>query len=720
MIKKALWISPNEAIGHRCPIFRKNLNFQKELSSAVLQITAKGVYVAFIDGRRIGDFILAPGWTSYKTRLQVQAYDITGFLKNGSELSVIVGHGWYRGRLKGFCGRNPELYKEPAELVAEITLNFSDGTSETVITDNSWNWAESPLISSDIYDGEHYDASLEVLKFKPVIVSGNNLKALIEQEGETVKEHESFKPIDFFVTPSGEKVLDFGQNLTGYVEFTVNAKKGDRVHLSCAETLDSNGNFYTINYRSALSEIDYICKDGIQTYKPLCTFFGFRYIRIDSAPEDFSPDNFRAIAVYSDIKRTGYLHSSDRKLNKLFSNIVWSQKDNFLDVPTDCPQRDERMGWSGDAHVFAKTAGFLFDTEKFFIKWLNDLKADQFEDGMVPNVIPDIIGEGGSPGWGDAACICPWQIYLAYGNKQILENQFESMCKWVDYITSTTTTEFLWTGRSQYGDWLALDAPKGSLKGISNEELIASAFYAYSTELTVKSGKILDRDVERYENLYRKILQKFRETYTEFNTQTECALAINFNLADDSQKVGERLVELVKKAGNSLTTGFIGTPYLLHALSKTGHTDIAYSLLLREEYPSWLFSVKQGATTIWEHWDGIRSDGSFWGKEANSRMNSFNHYAYGAVADWVYSVACGINVPYDGAGYKKIIFAPRPDNRLKYLCAQIETRQGTVVSSWSYNENGALNIHIKTPSPAKFIMSGKSISLEKGEYNFTY
>lgn len=250
--------------------------------------------------------------------------------------------------------------------------------------------------------------------------------------------------------------------------------------------------------------------------------------------------------------------------------------------------------------------------------------------------------------------------------------------------------------------------------------MIASAFYAYSTELTVKSGKILDRDVERYENLYRKILQKFRETYTEFNTQTECALAINFNLANDSQKVGERLVELVKKAGNSLTTGFIGTPYLLHALSKTDHTDIAYSLLLREEYPSWLFSVKQGATTIWEHWDGIRSDGSFWGKEANSRMNSFNHYAYGAVADWVYSVACGINVPYDGAGYKKIIFAPRPDNRLKYLCAQIETRQGTVVSSWSYNENGALNIHIKTPSPAKFIMSGKSISLEKGEYNFTY
>lgn len=720
MLEKSFWIMPDEELGHRCPVFKKNIVLKKDLASAFLKITAKGVYAAFIDKKRVGDFILAPGWTSYKTRLQVQTYEITKMLKSDSELTVIVGHGWYRGRPKSVWGRNPELYKEPAELIAEISLEFCDGTKETLVTDGSWEWAPSPLISSDIYDGEHYNAEKENPIYKSVIISGNDNSPLIEQEGEIVKEHEALKPLSCFVTPKGETVADFGQNITGYVEFTVNAKKGERLHLSCAETLDSEGNFYNVNYRSALSEIEYICRDGVQTYKPLCTFFGFRYIRIDSAPQDFSFDDLKAISVYSDMKRTGFLHSSDKNLNKLFSNIAWSQKDNFLDVPTDCPQRDERMGWSGDAHVFAKTASFLFDTEKFFTKWLNDLKTDQFEDGMVPNVIPDIIGEGGSPAWGDVACILPWQIYLAYGNKKILENQFESMCKWVDYISSTTETEFLWTGRSQYGDWLALDAPNGKLKGISNEELIASAFYAYSTELTVKAGKVLNRNIEKYEKLYSLIVKKFKETYTEFNTQTECSLAISFGLAPDIEKAGKKLEELVRKAGNSLTTGFVGTPYLLHALSKTGNYELAYSLLLREEYPSWLFSVKQGATTVWEHWDGIRSDGSFWGKEANSRMNSFNHYAYGAVADWVYSVACGIVVPDDGAGYKKIIFAPHPSKRLKNLCAQIETRQGLVVSSWSYDENGALKVYIKTPSPAELIMNGKNISLNKGEYNFTF
>jgi alpha-L-rhamnosidase len=418
--------------------------------------------------------------------------------------------------------------------------------------------------------------------------------------------------------------------------------------------------------------------------------------------------------VYSDMKRTGKIETSNHKLNQLFSNIIWGQVGNFLDVPTDCPQRDERLGWTGDAQVFVKAASYNFDVERFFVKWLKDLSAEQFENGGVPNVIPDYLCDGKvSAAWGDAATICPWQIYLTYGNKEILENQFDSMVGWVNYITNATKDEYLWTGGEHFGDWLGLDAPVGSYKGSSREDFIASAFYAYSTELLIKSGKVIGRDVSSYLALYDKIVETFRNHFASYQTQTEYALAIQFGLAPDLQKTADELAKKVIADGELLQTGFVGTPYLLHVLSKYGHTDLAYTLLLREEYPSWLYPVNKGATTMWEHWDGIMEDGGFWSAD----MNSFNHYAYGAVADWIYEEAAGIQVVEEKPGFEKIVFAPKPDKRLEFLEASIDTRYGMVRSKWSRVDE-KWRIEVDTPVTADVVIGGKVSSVEPGSYIF--
>ena len=412
------------------------------------------------------------------------------------------------------------------------------------------------------------------------------------------------------------------------------------------------------------------------------------------------------------MKRTGRLICSNQHLNRLFDNIIWGQKGNFVDVPTDCPQRDERLGWTGDAQVFARTACLNYDAEKFFTKWLADMAADQHEDGYVGHVIPDLLqAPAASAAWGDAAAICPWEVYRAYGNPAILENQFECMHKWVDYITAATTTPNLWTGGTHYGDWLGLDAPSGSYKGSSDETFIASAFYARSTALVIKAGKALGRDVSAYETLYSDIVAAFRKTYPEYKTQTECVLAAHFRLAPDCQAAADRLARMVKECGMKLQTGFVGTPYLLHVLSDYGYTDLAYSLLLREQYPSWLYPVTKGATTIWEHWDGIMEDGGFWSAD----MNSYNHYAYGAVADWVYGVAAGITPA--APGYEKARIAPIPDKRLGWLKASLHTRHGLIRSQWK-QQDGMWRYEITTPVEAEIVIDGKIRQVSAGTYYF--
>lgn len=712
MINEATWITPVNDMGEVCPVFRKTFDVKGTVKSAVLYITANGTYEASLNGARISDYVLAPGWTEFSVRHQYQIYDVADMLGATNTLDVTVGRGWQRGRIH-FDRKKIEV--DGAKIIAALDIEYADEKKESVFTDSTWSVYESPVLFSDIYDGETYDATHTDAPQRPVIeLRDENKSNLIPQEGEIICEHERIKPAAYFVTPKGERVIDFGQNMTGYIEFSLEAKAGEKVRVSHAEILDRDGNFYNENYRTAKAEIEYVCRDGYQTYKPHLVFFGFRYIRLDEFPSEVDPDAFTAIVVHSDIKRTGYLESSDPLLNKLFDNIVWGQKSNFLDIPTDCPQRDERLGWTGDAQVFIKTASYNFDVYKFFKKWLADLAAAQKLHGLVPHYVPTMYKKcsHSSSAWGDAATICPWQIYMTYGDKEILEAQFDCMKERVDWISRVTEEKNLWIGEFHFGDWLALDAADPSDRsGGSDRAFIASAFYARSCELVIKAGKALERDVSEYEELYLKIKKAFAKRFPEYRTQTEHVLALYFGLAENKKAAADSLAKMIEENGCTLKTGFVGTPYLLHSLSENGHTELAYSLLLQEKFPSWLFSVKMGATTIWEHWDGINEAGELW----DNSMNSFNHYAYGSVADWVYEVACGIT-PAE-PGFSKVRIAPRPDKRLEHLSAKIETRRGTVSSKWTY-ERERVRFEITTPSPAEIIIGNKTYNVEKGSYVF--
>jgi len=713
---KAKWIKPVRDIGDVASVFAKKICKKEGLKSATLTVTALGVYEVKLNGKRIGDYVLAPGWTTYKKRLQYQQYDITDCVKEENLLAITVGKGWYRSNMSGRMLE--EQKKSPCGLLAQVELIYVDGSCEVIGTDAGWTVSESEIRFSEIYDGEICDGSFVQASDEAVEVFDGPWHTLIPQEGEKILEQERLPAVTIITTPKGERVIDFGQEITGYIELTVDAKEGEKVRLSHGEVLDRDGNFYNENYRAAKAELTYVCRDGLQTYHPRLTFYGFRYARIDEFPggaEMAKAEQFTGIAVYSDIKRTGHITTSSEILNKFIENVIWGQKDNFLDIPTDCPQRDERLGWTGDAQLFIKAAALNFDVEKFFTKWLGCLKADQWEDGYVSRMVPDTWQfEGSCAGWGDAAIICPWELYMAYGNRDILEKQYDSMKKRIDYITNDTKVENLWIEGAQLGDWLGLDGESHTHKGGSCDDLIASAYYAYSTELFVKAGKTLGKDVSKYEALYKRIVEAFQEYFPVYTTQTECAIAVHFRLAKDCKAVSDQLAQMVREAGGQLTTGFIGTPYLLHALSDFGNEDVAYSLLLREEYPSWLYAVHKGATTVWEHWDSIKEDGTFWDTE----MNSFNHYVYGAVIDWIYGVAGGIKPMEEAPGYRKVRIAPVPDLRLDWMDVSLETRHGVVKSKWK-KENGHWNYEIETPVDAEIVIAGTTYIVDAGVHIYS-
>ena len=715
---QAKWIKPAADMGSKAPLFAKDFKVEKPLISATLRMTGMGVYEAAINGKRVSQDVLAPGWTAYMHRLQVQSYDVTALLGQENELTVLLGKGWYRSPLLTWQDGTiqKELMTRPAGITAELTLVYADGTSDVILTDESWTVSESQVRISELYDGEVYDATfVPAEKGKAVCFEGPT-DTLIPQEGAPIREQERVRAERIFVTPKGETVIDFGQEMTGFLEVTADAKAGDAVDVSFAEVMDQDGNFYTENYRTAKCQYRCICRDGRQVYKTKLTYYGFRYIRVNEFPGEVNLDSFTGVVVHSEMKRTGCIRTSDPMLNQLFSNIIWGQKSNFVDVPTDCPQRDERLGWMGDAQVFARTACMNFDAEQFFSKWLKDLVADQHEDGYVGSVIPDVwthVHDRGNAAcaWGDAATIVPWEVYRAYGNIDLLRRQFPSMSKWVDYIGTASENSPLWTGGWQWGDWLGLDAPSGSYKGSSRDAFVATAFYAHSTELVIRAGRLLGEDVSAYEALYDRIVEAFRREFPEYLTQTECVLAAHFRLAEDCQMAADMLAYKVCQAGVKLQTGFVGTPYILHVLSDYGYTDLAYELLLRREYPSWLYPITKGATTIWEHWDGIMPDGSFWSRD----MNSFNHYAYGSVADWIYGVAAGIQVVEDAPGYQRIRIAPQPTDKLDWVEASIETRQGLVSSRWT-RADGGWRMDVTTPVESEIVINGESRIVPAGSF----
>lgn len=714
MLEHANWISSPDPID--CPEFLRSFA-GTDTVRATLRITSLGVYSARINGGRVGTFCLAPGWTVYRSRVQVQEYDVTDLIRDGENLlSVTLAGGWYRGKIAG--KRNPEDPR-PA-LIAELTLTFGDGTNETLTTDASWRVRECATRSADIYLGEVYDATFAPGEGVPAVVRDLPRSVLIPQQGEEIVAGEELFPARLLKTPRGETVIDFGQEITGVVRMTVRAKRGTEIVLRCAEMLDADGNFYLENYRGATSEMKYICRGGEkETWQPEFTFYGFRYIRVEGIlPE---AGDFCAVVLSSGLRRVGWLKSGSALLNRLFENIVWGQKGNFLDVPTDCPQRDERMGWTGDAQVFANTACWQFEVKRFFTKWLTDMMTDQRDNGAIPDIVPDMweITERqeihSSAAWGDAATVCPWMVYRHYGDAELLRTHYDMMKKWVGFVGGHTVVPNLWVGyphpRKHYGDWLGLDAEKGSYVGATDPDFIASAFYYHSTCLVVEAGRALGEDVSAYEALAGAIRSAFAERFPICRTQTECVLALHFGLTDDREAVTRLLVSLIRERGTALSTGFVGTPYLLFALSENGQTELAYSLLLREEFPSWLYSVRQGATTVWEHWDGKAEDGSFWNKD----MNSFNHYAYGSVASWVYEYAAGIT-PLE-PGFSRIRIEPHPDARLGWLSARHDTAYGTISVAW-YCEDGRVRYEIATPVPAEIVIDGRIRCVKAGSYLF--
>ncbi len=714
---EAKWIEPGytEDLAMRpSPLLRKPFTINRKIAAAHLYVTAHGMYEAYINGKRVGDAYFTPGWTAYRKRLQYQVYDVTSLLQPGSNaLGVMLGNGWYRGII-GYMN-NINVYGEDIALLCQLNLVYSDGSGESIISDGTWKSATGEVRYSEIYNGEIID-NQKVKKgwqlpgfndsdWKPVKVSEYDMDILVATRNETVKKQESLKPLKVLVTPAGEKVIDFGQNLVGWVQMKVSGNPGTKITLSHAEVLDKEGNFYTENLRAAKARDVFILRgEGIEEFEPHFTWHGFRYLKIEGYPGEIKPENFTAIVLYSDMKTTGTFSCSDEMINQLQHNIQWGQKGNFLDVPTDCPQRDERLGWTGDAQVFSRTASFNMDVNSFFAKWLRDLEADQIE-GRVPHVIPNVLGSGSvnSAGWADAATIIPWNMYLAYGDKQLLEQQYASMKSYVESIRKVAGND-LWNTGFHFGDWLFYrpDDDNDGKAAVTDKYLISQCFYAHSTQLLIKAAEVLGRqdDVAFYTTLLKKIKDAFVQEYMTPNgrlvsgTQTAYVLALHFDMLPESLRAqaADRLAENIKSYGMHLTTGFLGTPYLCHVLTRFGHSDTAFGLLMQKTYPSWLYPVTMGATTIWERWDGQKPDSTF----QTAGMNSFNHYAYGAIGDWMYRVVAGMDTREDQPGYKHSIIKPHMGGGLTHATASLETRYGKLGCTWKM-ESDKLILDLEIP-----------------------
>ncbi|MCC6459589.1 MAG: family 78 glycoside hydrolase catalytic domain [Saprospiraceae bacterium] len=688
------------------PMFRKSFSLRKKIASARAYVSAHGLYELYLNGQKVGDEVLAPGWTAYNKRQQYQVYDVTSLLKTGDNAAgAYLGDGWFRGTLGwvfqwGFYGKK-------LGLLCQIHVQYTNGTDEWIATDNTWKtWQDGPIRMTDIYNGEHYDARRELPGWDmpgfddsawPAAQIGAKPSAeLIASAGVPVRKIQEIKPVRIFRTPKGELVADLGQNMVGWMRLRVQGPAGTVIRISHAEVLDKAGNFYTENLRKADCRLEYTLKGGgPETYEPRFTFMGFRYVRLEGWPGEPTPEQLTGIVVHSDMPLNGSFECSNPLLNQLQHNILWGQKGNFVDVPTDCPQRDERLGWTGDAQAFCRTAAFNMGVAAFYTKWAADIAADQRADGAIPWVIPDILNKpnsekvGISAGWSDVATILPWTMYQVYGDKRLLETQYPSMKAWVEYQLRQSGESLIWKNGSVFGDWLFYrPAPHQASEadGHTDRDLIATAFFAYSTQLLQQAARVLDKteDEVYYQVLGRHIREAFQREYLTAtgrlvsHSQTAYVLALMFDLLPEPQrpKAVQYLVEDIRERKNHLSTGFLGTPYLCHVLSSNGQTDLAYELLLQESYPSWLYPVKLGATTIWERWDGIKPDSTF----QDPGMNSFNHYAYGAIGDWMYRVVAGLEI--GSPGYRHIRIQPQPTAKLDFAQASYESQYGLVASGW--------------------------------------
>lgn len=722
--------------------FRKKISFKKQIKRALICCTALGVYGLEINGVKVGNKYFTPGFTSYKNSLQYQVYDVTELLKSKSELLVTVAGGWAVGSFI-FTRKNRITAKRQA-LLLELRVEYAGGGTEVIGTDESWEVTrEGAVREADFYDGETYDATvdynkiiwrhatIEKIKIKPQIVA---------EYGSPVVAHEVFKP--FSVKRHGDEIIyDFGQNLAGVVRFTVNGKAGQKITVRHAEVLTGDGGLNTIFLRSAKSRIEYVCKDGIQTYMPQFTYMGFRYAGVSGVDEN--DIKVESVALYSDIEENGSFECSDALVNRLQQNICWSGKSNFVDIPTDCPQRDERMGWTGDIAVFAQTACYNFAMSRFLEKWLKDLRSEQTSHGGIPNTIPShgygfpaTMPKKALAFWGDACVFVPWAMYLAYGDKEVLKTNYATMkkyvkaCKWWANI-GVGKHRYIWSDlpMMQFGDWVAPDVPKMG-QWQARCKWTGTASLAAISGLLSKIAAILgeDNDAAYYKKLNSKVNDAYVSILTDGNGklknefQTAYVLPLYFDMFPEGQKekAVENLAALVERNNYCIGTGFPGTPYILFALADNGRSDVAFKMLLNEQCPSWLYEVKVGATTVWERWDGLDGDGVCRiGDDGTGGMISFNHYGFGSVGDFLYRRIAGIE-PLEG-GYKTFKIQPFLGGEITYACGEVHTPYGKVISDWHIN-SGKFELKVSVPActECKVILpSGEEFTIGSGVYEYT-
>ncbi|MBM7710218.1 alpha-L-rhamnosidase [Enterococcus lemanii] len=709
---KGQWVTTaNQVINQKDQSFKpftglKYFSVDKPVKKARLYVSAYGIYSAYLNQEKIGADYFTPGWTDYHRRLQYQTYDITEALAFENTLTVTVAEGWYSGYLG--WEKKKDTYGNFNAFIAQIEIEYEDGEQAIYGSDGSWSELSNHWLKADLYNGEIQDLTHQSQTLAPLQVVSMTKEVLIPQINEPVQKQEEIQPVALFKDPAGRLILDLGQNMVGWVKCRVQGEAGQMVTLVHGEILDKDGNFYRDNIRDAQQKDQFILTGEIDTLEPNFTFHGFRYVELINFPETIKKEDFVGIVLHSAMPETGYFETSDPLLNQLQHNILWGQKGNFLDVPTDCPQRDERLGWTADAQIFFPTASFNMNTYNFFRKWLKDLRDAQLESGEVPFVVPDVLkgvfannASKTTAVWGDAATIIPWEMYQRFGDKAILQENYETMKRWVDYICGQGAEEFIWDTGMQLGDWLALDAEEGSFSGATDEALIATSYFAYSAEIVAKTAKVLGKhqDYKVYQQVHDNVKEKMHERFFTpagqliSDTQTAHIIVLLFHLypIDAKDKLVQRLIELIELKEKHLDTGFVGSPYICQVLAENGAIDLAYHLLFNRDLPSWLYQVEKGATTVWEHWDGIKADGSFW----DEGMNSFNHYAYGSIGAWMYETIGGIKPKTPG--YQQSIIAPKLNQQLTQATTRFKTLYGDLESAWSVKDN-ELTFAVKVPA----------------------
>ena len=728
----AKWIGTEEN-EKRMPLLYKEFELKEKPESVRWHVCGLGLYEAYVNEKKAGREFLMPGYHCYDSFLEYQTLDVTELLSQGkNKIAVLLGEGWYKGRF-GFDGDYRNLYGNQKKCIGELHIRYANGQEECIVTDSSWKAEESSICENGIYDGEHIDETLEhkMLSVEKI----EETRPLVERFNPRIHKVEEFQPVS--VKQEDEALLlDFGETVTGWVEITGAFETGQKVMMQYGEVLQK-GRFYRDNLRTAKAEFTYVSKGKGETIRPHFTYYGFRYVKI----KGLNPEKeykFIAYRIMSDIERTGWVATDHDKVNHLLENTLRSQKCNFLDIPTDCPQRDERMGWTGDAGIFASTACFHMDSGSFFHHYMKNMQAEQEKcNGAIPFFVPrpkvkkeehtnPFYLDSGAAVWGDAATLIPWRLYQFYGDKAMLEEQYPVMKAWVDYEyerTKENEIPYLWQNDRQLGDWLALD--NGNINnpiGKTDSGFIASVYHYWSTKMVKEAAESLGLEeskvyAEREKEIRNAILNYYfpdKKFCLEY-TQTACALLLYLKLYPEGERevITAKLAELLKKNNEHLNTGFVGTPILCMALSENGQNQLAYDLLLNEDYPGWLHEVNLGATTVWERWNSLEEDGSISG----TGMNSLNHYAYGSIAEWIYRYMCGLN-PSIGEAVKMTIY-PMPDQRLKKAEGSWRSVFGKYVCAWNWKSEQEVVCNIEVPfnANARFILpDGTEEILDCGKY----